>query len=104
MYGDIAIVVESEMQGTQRTGVIERCEIDLIGEVRDAPVALLGGVPAMARVATKRNKQQIPLVKSGLQVWWDLLIKRSAERKKSRDDTVQVGNSKPLFRVGNESR
>ena len=56
MYGDIAIVVESEMQGTQRTGVIERCEIDLIGEVRDAPVALLGGVPTMARVTTKRDK------------------------------------------------
>ena len=28
----------------------------------------------MARVATKRNKQQISLVKSRLQVWRDLLI------------------------------
>ena len=35
----------------------------------------------MARVATKRNKQQISLVKSRLQVWRDLLIKCSTERK-----------------------
>ena len=35
----------------------------------------------MARVATKRNKQQIPLVKSRLQGWWNLLIKRSSECK-----------------------
>ena len=35
----------------------------------------------MAHVATKRNKQQISLVKSGLQVRRDLLIKCSAERK-----------------------
>lgn len=33
----------------------------------------------MARVATKRNKQQIPLVKSRLQGWRNLLIKCSAE-------------------------
>ena len=33
----------------------------------------------MARVATKRNKQQIALVKSRLQVWRNLLIKRSSE-------------------------
>ena len=33
----------------------------------------------MARVATKRNKQQIPLVKSRLQVRRDLLIECSAE-------------------------
>ena len=33
----------------------------------------------MARVATKRNKQQIPLVKSCLQVWRNLLIECSAE-------------------------
>ena len=35
----------------------------------------------MARVATKRNKQQIPLVKSRLQVWWDLLVKCPSKRK-----------------------
>ena len=56
------------MQGAEGAGVVEVREIDLVGEVGGAPVALLGGVPAMARVATKRNKQQIPLVKSGLQV------------------------------------
>ena len=33
----------------------------------------------MARVATKRNKQQISLVKSRLQVWRDLPIKCSTE-------------------------
>ena len=59
------------MQGAERAGVVELCEIDLVG---GAPVALLGGVPAMARVATKRNKQQIPLVKSRLQMWRNLLI------------------------------
>ena len=56
-------------------------EIDLVGEVGGTPVALLGGVPAMARVATKRNKQQISLVKSGLQVWRDFLIESSSKRK-----------------------
>ena len=35
----------------------------------------------MARVATKRNKQQIPLVKCRLQVLWNLLIKCPSERK-----------------------
>lgn len=35
----------------------------------------------MSRVATKRNKQQIPLVKSRLQVRRDLLIECSAECK-----------------------
>ena len=50
-------------------------EIDLVGKVGGAPIALLGGVPAMACVITKRNKQQIPLVKSRLQVWRNLLIK-----------------------------
>ena len=69
------------MQGAERAGVVELGKIDLIGEVGGAPVALLGGVPAMARVATKRNKQQIPLVKSRLQVWWNPLIKRSSKRK-----------------------
>ena len=69
------------MQGAEGAGVVELGEIDLVGEVGGAPVALLGGVPAMARVATKRNKQQIPLVKSGLQVWRNLLIKCSTERK-----------------------
>ena len=67
------------MQGAEGAGVVELGEIDLGGEAGGAPVALLGGVPAMARVATKRNKQQIPLVKSRLQVWRDLLIKSSSE-------------------------
>ena len=63
------------MQGAEGAGVVELREIDLGGEVGGAPVALLSGVPAMARVVTKRNKQQIPLVKSRLQVWRNLLIK-----------------------------
>ena len=63
------------MQGAEGAGVVELGEIDLVGEAGSAPVALLGGVPAMARVATKRNKQQIPLVKSRLQVRRDLLVK-----------------------------
>ena len=54
------------MEGAKGAGVVELGEIDLGGEVGGAPVALLGGVPAMACVATKRNKQQIPLVKSRL--------------------------------------
>ena len=62
----IAIPVKREVQGAEGAGVVELGEIDLVGEVGGAPVALLGGVPAMARVATKRNKQQIPLVKSRL--------------------------------------
>ena len=67
------------MQGAEGAGVVELGEIDLVSEVGDAPIALLGGVPAVARVATKRNKQQIPFVKSRLQVWRDLLIKCSSE-------------------------
>ena len=67
------------MQGAEGAGVVELREIDLIGKVGNGPVALLGGVPAMACVATKRNKQQIPLVKCRLQVWRNLLIKRSSE-------------------------
>ena len=63
------------MQGAEGAGVVELGEIDLVSEVGDAPIALLGGVPAMACVATKRNKQQIPLVKSRLQMWRHLLIK-----------------------------
>ena len=35
----------------------------------------------MARVATKRNKQQTPLIKSRLQVRRDLLIECSSKRK-----------------------
>ena len=54
------------MEGAEGTGVIEWSEVDLVSEVGDAPIALLGGVPAMARVAAKRNKQQIPLIKSCL--------------------------------------
>ena len=67
------------MQGAEGAGIVELGEIDLVGEVGGAPVALLGRVPAMARVATKRNKQQISLVKSRLQVRRDLLIECSAE-------------------------
>ena len=62
----IAIPVKREMQGAEGAGVVELGEIDFVGEVGDAPVALLGRIPVMARVATKRNKQQIPLVKSRL--------------------------------------
>ena len=69
------------MQGAEGAGVVELREIDLVGEVGGAPVALLGGIPAMASVATKRNKQQITLVKSRLQMWRDLLIECSSERK-----------------------
>ena len=69
------------MQSADGAGVVELGEIDLVGEAGGAPVALLGGVPAMASVATKRNKQQIFLVKSRLQMWRDPLIKRSAECK-----------------------
>ena len=69
------------MQGAEGAGVVKLGEVYLVGEVGGAPVALLGGVPAMARVTTKRDKQQSVLVKSGLQVLWDLLIKCSAERK-----------------------
>ena len=69
------------MQGAEGTSVVELGEIDIVGEVGGTPVALWGGVPAMARVATKRNKQQIPLVECRLQVWRGLLIKRSSECK-----------------------
>ena len=67
------------MQGAEGAGVVELGEIDLVGEAGGAPIALLGGVPAMSRVATKRNKQQIPLVKCCLQMWRDLLIKCSSK-------------------------
>lgn len=69
------------MEGAEGAGVVEWREVDLVGEVGGAPVALLGGVPAMAGVATKRNKEQIPLVKCRLQVRRDLLIECSSERK-----------------------
>ena len=72
------------MEGAEGAGVVKLGEVDLGGEAGDTPVALLGGVPAMACVVTKRNKQQIPIVKSRLQVWRNLLIKRSAERKNNR--------------------
>ena len=81
MHRLIAIPIKGEVQGAEGTGVVELGEVDLIGEVGGAPVALLGGVPTMARVATKRNKQQIPLVKSRLQVWRNLLIKCSSKCK-----------------------
>ncbi len=77
----IAIPVEGEMQGAEGAGVVKLGEIDLVGEVGGTPVALLSGVPAMARVAAKRNKQQIALVKSRLQVWRNLLIKCSSKCK-----------------------
>ena len=69
------------MQGAEGAGVVELGEIYLVGEVGGTPVALLGGVPAMVCVVTKRNKQQIPLIKSRLQVWRNLLIKCSSECK-----------------------
>ena len=53
MHRLIAVPVEGEVEGAEGTGVVELGEIDLVGEVGGAPVALLGGVPAMARVATK---------------------------------------------------
>ena len=81
MHRLIAIPVKRKMERAERAGAVELGEIDLVGEVGGAPVALLGGVPAMARVATKRNKQQIALVKSRLQVRRNLLIKRSSECK-----------------------
>ena len=81
MHRLIAVPIEGEVERAERAGVVELGEIDLIGEVGGAPVALLSGVPAVARVAPKRNKQQISLGKSRLQVWRDLLIKRSAECK-----------------------
>ena len=71
----IAIPIEGEMQGAEGAGVVELREVDLVGEAGGAPVALLGGVPAMACVVTKRNKQQIPLIKSRLQVRRNFLIK-----------------------------
>lgn len=67
------------MQGAEGASVVELGEIDLVGKAGSTPIALLGGVPAMACVVTKRNKQQIPLIKSRLQVWRDLLIKCSSE-------------------------
>ena len=66
MHRLIAIPIKCKMERAEGAGVVELREIDLVGEVGGAPVALLGGVPAMARVATKRNKEQIPLVKSRL--------------------------------------
>ena len=69
------------MEGAEGAGVVELGEVYLGGKVGNAPVALLSVVPAMACVATKRNKEQIPLVKSGLQVRRDLLIKCSTECK-----------------------
>ena len=81
MYRSIPVVLEGVMQSVQRTCLVEPCEINFLREICDRPVPDLCGVPAMARVATKRNKQQSVLVKSGLQVWRNLLIKCSAERK-----------------------
>ena len=85
----IAILVEGEMESAEGTGVVELGEIDLVGEAGCAPVALLGGVPAMARVITKRNKQQIPLVKSSLQVCRNLLVKCPSKCKNHGVISVQ---------------
>ena len=79
MHRLIAVPIEGEMQGAEGASVVELREIDLVGKAGSAPIALLSGVPAVARVATKRNKQQISLVKSCLQVWRNLLIKSSSE-------------------------
>ena len=49
----ITILVEGEVQSAEGAGVVELREVDLVGEVGGAPIALLGGVPAVARVATK---------------------------------------------------
>ncbi len=57
MHRLIAIPIKRKMQGAEGAGVVELGEIDLVGEVGSAPVALLGGIPAVACVATKRNKQ-----------------------------------------------
>ena len=81
MHRLIAVPIEGEMQGAEGAGVVKLGEVYLGGEVGGAPVALLGRIPAMASVATKRNKQQIPLVKSRLQVRRNLLIECSSERK-----------------------
>ena len=67
------------MEGAEGASVVELGEVYLVGKVGNAPVALLSVVPAMACVATKRNKEQIPLVESRLQVWRDLLIKSSSK-------------------------
>ena len=56
MYLSTPLVLECVMKSTQRTRIVELGEIDLVGEAGGAPIALLGGVPAMARVVTKRNK------------------------------------------------
>ena len=56
MHCLIAVPIKCEMQGAEGAGVVELGEVDLVGEVGGAPVALLGRVPAVARVATKRNK------------------------------------------------
>ena len=77
----IAVPIKCEVERAEGAGVVELGEIDLVGKAGSAPIALLGGVPAMARVATKRNKQQITLIKSRLQVWRDLLIECSSKRK-----------------------
>ena len=53
MHRLIAVPIEGEVERAERAGVVELGEIDLIGEVGGAPVALLGGVPAMACVVTK---------------------------------------------------
>ena len=81
MHRLIAVPIEGEVQGAEGAGVVELGEIDLVSEAGGAPVALLGGVPAMAGVATKRNKQQISLAESRLQARRDLLIECSPERK-----------------------
>ena len=67
-------MLECVMKSTQRTRFVKSCKIDLLSKICDRPIPNLCGVPAMARVATKRNKQQSVLVKSRLQVWRDLLI------------------------------
>jgi len=41
------------VERAEGAGVVKLGEIDLGGEVGGAPVALLGGVPAMPRIATK---------------------------------------------------
>ena len=40
VYGSVAITIEGEVQGAEWAGVVELCEVDLIGETGGAPVAL----------------------------------------------------------------
>ena len=53
VHGCVAILVEGEVEGAEGAVLVEICEIYLVGEVGYAPVALLCGVPTVARVTAK---------------------------------------------------